>query len=178
MQRAAWGRAGRDIVALLGDGRTLALLPPRADGPTVTRPRELTLAELERFELGTSPGLARLAEYEQALMQAAAGTGDVPFPDELDPQIGFGYRSLLTEATHTFLIGLGNDELGYQVPFAKWDNSCHACAWYDIYGVIGTCPEYPPDCDTIFANSVGQQIDPDISGAISPVLTDLNTNEW
>ena len=31
-------------------------------------------------------------------------------------------------AQHTFLIGLGNDEIGYQVPTEKWDDSCHACA--------------------------------------------------
>ena len=38
----------------------------------------------------------------------------------------------MTGADHTFIFGLANDEIGYQVPFAKWDNSCHECAPYII----------------------------------------------
>ena len=71
--------------------------------------------------------------------------------DELDPQIGFGYREQLADATgaeHTFIAGLGNDEIGYQVPFAKWDDSCHACAPYVIAGVPQFCPIQPTSTAT------------------------------
>jgi hypothetical protein len=98
-------------------------------------------------------------------------------PDELDPQIGFGYRSALVAATaakHTFIAGLANDEIGYQVPFAKWDDSCHACAPYLIVGAPEACPQYPNiDCNTVFENNVGQQVDPSISGAMSEAIDGL-----
>ena len=101
----------------------------------------------------------------------------VVVPDELDPQIGFGYREQLADATgadHTFIAGLGNDEVGYQVPFAKWDNSCHACAPYVIAGFPQFCPLYPNiDCNTVFSNNVGQQLDPSISEAFTQAVDDL-----
>ena len=49
-------------------------------------------------------------------------------PSELDPQIGETYRDAMVGAKHTFILGLGNDEIGYQLPAPKWDDSCHACA--------------------------------------------------
>ncbi len=100
----------------------------------------------------------------------------VVMPDELDPQIGFGYRAQLAAATgadHTFIAGLANDEVGYQVPFAKWDNSCHACAPYILGGVPQFCPVQPIDCSTVFQNNVGQQLDPSISEAFTQAVDDL-----
>jgi hypothetical protein len=97
-------------------------------------------------------------------------------PTELDPQIGSGYRQQLEDATgaeHTFIAGLGNDEIGYQVPFAKWDNSCHACAPYILGGVPQFCPIQPIDCNTVFENNVGQQVDPSISDAFDQAVDDL-----
>jgi len=98
-------------------------------------------------------------------------------PTELDPQIGFGYREQLEAATgaqHTFIAGLGNDEIGYQVPFAKWDNSCHACAGYILAGIPQFCPLYPNiDCNTVFENNVGQQVDPGVSQAFDQAVDDL-----
>jgi hypothetical protein len=98
-------------------------------------------------------------------------------PVELDPQIGFGYRDLLAGATgaqHTFIAGLGNDEIGYQVPFEKWDDSCHACASYIILGVPEFCPLFPDiDCNTVFQNNVGQQVDPAISEAFEQAVGGL-----
>jgi hypothetical protein len=98
-------------------------------------------------------------------------------PDELDPQIGFGYRDALAAATgagHTFIAGLGNDEIGYQVPFAKWDDSCHACASYIILGVPQFCPLFPNiDCNTVFQNNVGQQVDPAVTGALLEAIDGL-----
>jgi hypothetical protein len=98
-------------------------------------------------------------------------------PTELDPQIGSGYRTQLEEATgaeHTFIAGLGNDEIGYQVPFAKWDNSCHACAMFILGGAPAACPLFPNiDCNTVFQNNVGQQVDPSITQAFGQAVDDL-----
>ncbi len=98
-------------------------------------------------------------------------------PGELDPQIGFTYRDALvaqTGAEHTFIFGLGNDEIGYQVPFAKWDNSCHACASFIIIGAPQLCPLFPNiDCNTVFINNVGQQVDPEVTDAILDAIDGL-----
>ncbi len=98
-------------------------------------------------------------------------------PDELDPQIGFTYRDALVDATgaeHTFIVGLGNDEIGYQVPFAKWDNSCHACASFIIIGAPQFCPLFPAiDCNTVFANNVGQDVDPAVTDAFEEAVDGL-----
>jgi len=96
-------------------------------------------------------------------------------PTELDPQIGETYRDRMVGAEHTFIIGLGNDEIGYQLPAAKWDDSCHACAPFILAGVPEFCPLFPDiDCNTVFQNNVGQDVDPAISGAIEPLLDDLH----
>jgi hypothetical protein len=95
-------------------------------------------------------------------------------PSELDPQIGEIYREHMTHAEHTFIIGLGNDEIGYQLPADKWDNSCHACAPYILADAVAACPEFPPDCNTVFQNNVGAEVDPSISGAILPLIDDLH----
>ncbi len=78
-------------------------------------------------------------------------------------------------AEHTFIIGLGNDEIGYQLPAAKWDDSCHACAPFILGGVPQFCPLLPNiDCYTVFQNTVGAVVDPSISGAMNPLLDDLH----
>jgi hypothetical protein len=96
-------------------------------------------------------------------------------PTELDPQIGETYRDRMLGAEHTFIIGLGNDEIGYQLPAAKWDDSCHECAQFILGGVPRFCPLFPNiDCNTVFQNNVGQDVDPVISSAIVPLLDDLH----
>ncbi|HKX46429.1 MAG TPA: hypothetical protein VJP77_06985 [Planctomycetota bacterium] len=96
-------------------------------------------------------------------------------PNELDPQIGETYRARMAGAQHTFIIGLGNDEIGYQVPEAKWNDSCHACAPYILGGAPQFCPYYPNiDCNTVFQNNVGNDHDPAISGALEPLLDALH----
>jgi len=96
-------------------------------------------------------------------------------PSELDPQIGETYRAAMTGANHTFIIGLGNDEIGYQLPAAKWDDSCHACAPFILAGVPQFCPLFPNiDCNTVFQNNVGQDVDPAISSAMFPLLEELH----
>ncbi len=95
-------------------------------------------------------------------------------PSELDPQIGETYRAAMTGAEHTFIIGLGNDEIGYQMPAAKWDDSCHACAPFILAGLPQFCPIQPIDCNTVFQNNVGADMDPAISGAMFPLLAELH----
>jgi hypothetical protein len=95
-------------------------------------------------------------------------------PSELDPQIGETYRSAMVGAEHTFLIGLGNDEIGYQLPAAKWDPSCHVCAPFILAGFPAFCPLFPPDCNTVFENNVGPDMDPAISGAMLPLIDSLH----
>lgn len=114
-------------------------------------------------DLHTEVGALRIGRASVALV-----------PTELDPQIGFGYRARMTGADHTFVFGLANDHIGYQVPFAKWDPSCHLCAPFIIAGVDELCPVQPIDCNTVFANNVGQGVDPAISGALEPLLDALH----
>jgi hypothetical protein len=97
-------------------------------------------------------------------------------PTEVDPQIANKYRSALEDegAKHTFIIGLRNDEIGYQVPFAKFDESCHVCARFILIGETQLCPLFPDiDCDTIFQNNVGRQVDPAVTNALHQAIDDL-----
>jgi hypothetical protein len=114
-------------------------------------------------DIQTEVGALRIGEGSVALV-----------PTELDPQIGNTYRARMTGADHTFIFGLANDEIGYQVPFAKWDNSCHECAPYVLAGAVEACPAFPPDCNTVFENNVGQQVDPSITNALGPLLDALH----
>ena len=100
----------------------------------------------------------------------------VVVPDELDPQIGFTYRDAIADQTgaeHTLIFGLGNDEIGYQLPADKWDDSCHACASWIIIGLPAMCPVQPIDCNTVFNNNVGQEVDPTITPAVLQAIDGL-----
>jgi hypothetical protein len=113
-------------------------------------------------------------ETEVAVIRINEGSIAV-VPTELDPQIGETYRDRMTGAEHTFIFGLGNDEIGYQLPAAKWDDSCHACAPFILAGVPQFCPLFPNiDCNTVFQNNVGADVDPAISGAIEPLIDSLH----
>ena len=111
-------------------------------------------------------------QTEVAALRIGKG-GFVLLPTELDPQRGDAYRRLLRRVKHSFIVGLANDSIGYQVPFAKWDNGCHACAPYIIAGVPEMCPVQPIDCDTVFLNNVGRQVDPAITSALGRVIQAL-----
>lgn len=103
--------------------------------------------------------------------------GDASFavvPTELDPQRGDDYRDAMTGAAHTFVIGLGNDHIGYQVPYDKWDNSCHECFPYLASGDEDSCPTQPIDCNTVFENNVGQEVDVSVSDALSELIDALH----
>jgi len=97
-------------------------------------------------------------------------------PSELDPQIGDVYREALVEegAQHTMIVGLGNDEIGYQVPFAKFDDSCQVCAPFILAGETQSCPLFPDiDCNTVFQNNVGEDVDPSVTNALHQAIDDL-----
>lgn len=114
-------------------------------------------------DIHTEVGALRIGEASFAVV-----------PTELDPQLGEGYRARMKGANHTFIVGLGNDEIGYQVPFAEWDDSCHACAPFVLGGAEELCPVQPIDCGTVFQNNVGRQVDPSISQALLPLLDALH----
>jgi hypothetical protein len=98
-------------------------------------------------------------------------------PTELDPQIGGTYRSALVNATgaeHSFIAGLGNDQIGYQVPFEKFDPSCHICAPFVLGEVPQFCPLFPDiDCSTVFQNNVGADVSPKVTDAIHEAIDGL-----
>jgi hypothetical protein len=102
-------------------------------------------------------------------------------PNELDPQIGDHYRSLMTNAEHTWVLGLGNDEIGYQMQAAKFNPSCHACAVYVAIGNEENCPialelgEEAVDCSTVFFNNVGPRADGQLQAEMETLLGELNT---
>jgi len=101
-------------------------------------------------------------------------------PNELDPQIGNIYRDLMSGAEHRWLLGLGNDEVGYQMPAAKFNPSCQACASYVIFDAVEECPIAlaigvdAVDCDTIFFNNIGPGADGVFQGHIQSLLGELN----
>jgi hypothetical protein len=95
-------------------------------------------------------------------------------PTELDPQRGEVYREAMIGADHTFIIGLGNDHIGYHVPFDKWDGSCEECGPYLIAGMEDECPVQPIDCSTVFENNVGQQVDPRVSEPLLELIDALH----
>ena len=101
-------------------------------------------------------------------------------PNELDPQIGNHYRDLMTDAEHRWMLGLGNDEIGYQMPIAKFNPSCHECATYVIFDNTENCPialelgEATVDCGTVFQNNIGSNADPQLQGVMEDLLGQLN----
>ena len=102
-------------------------------------------------------------------------------PNELDPQIGYAYKDRMTQAEHRWVLGLGNDEIGYQMPLAKFNPSCQECATYVIFDNTAACPiaiaigEDAVDCSTVFQNNIGGGTDPFLQDHMTPLLDDLNT---
>jgi hypothetical protein len=104
-------------------------------------------------------------------------------PNELDPQIGDRYRALMTGAEHRWIVGLGNDEIGYQMPAEKFNPACFECSFFLLaFDSLDNCPLYQAlgegeqgvDCSTVFINNIGPGADPLLSGQIEALLDDLN----
>jgi hypothetical protein len=106
-------------------------------------------------------------------------------PNELDPQIGDKYRAQMTDAEHKWVLGLGNDEIGYQMPAEKFIPGCFECGLSALID-INQCRFYrdfysklPPQgriglCDTIFQNNIGPKADPQLQGTIGALLDQAN----
>jgi len=101
-------------------------------------------------------------------------------PNELDPQIGYAYKDRMTGAEHKWIVGLGNDEVGYQMPVAKFNPACHECAAYELFGNPEDCPiaqelgSEVVDCDTVFINNLGPSADPQLQGLMNGLLDTVN----
>lgn len=96
-------------------------------------------------------------------------------PNELDPQIGNIYRALMTGSEHRFVAGLGNDEIGYQMPAAKFNPTCHQCWGFVVQGIEDDCPLAATlDCSTVFINNIGDQADPLLQSAMTELLDVLH----
>ncbi len=96
-------------------------------------------------------------------------------PNELDPQIADLYRARMTGAEHKFIVGLGNDEVGYQMPAAKFNPGCFLCFQVNIGAPDdGMCPgEMWNDCGTVFQNNIGPEVDPLFQGVMNDLLLEL-----
>jgi hypothetical protein len=155
-------------IGVLGNGRTLFTNgePDAAVGfpfPPPFDPIPQALGE----DLHTEVGVARIGD-----------AGLIVVPTELDPQIGMQYREAMTSARDKLIVGLGNDEIGYQVLPSKFDQSCLICAPYVLAGVAEFCPLYPNiDCGTVFQNNVGPGLSPAISGALMPMIEQVNQSK-
>ncbi len=155
-------------IGVLGHGRTLYTdgVPDSSVGfpyPPPFDPIPQALGE----DLHTEVGAARIGD-----------AGLIVVPTELDPQLGMQYRQALSVVPNSFIVGLGNDHIGYQLQKDKFDTSCRDCAPFILAGVPQFCPLYPNiDCSTVFQNNVGPELDPSISGALLPLLEQLNNSK-
>jgi hypothetical protein len=126
------------------------------------------------FTIEGDPEVASTTSEAQVLRIGAAQF--VITPNELDPQIGNQYRDLMAGAEHKFVVGLGNDEIGYQMPAEKFNPSCYLCFNYNILGVDpeGTCPQETNDCGTVFVNNIGPDTGTQLHEVVTDLLADLN----
>jgi len=96
-------------------------------------------------------------------------------PNELDPQIGDVYREQIASARHRFIVGLGNDEVGYQMPEAKFNPTCFACFAFVLGGNEEDCPAFETlDCGTTMQNNVGGGADPVLQSRIGELIDELH----
>lgn len=126
-----------------------------------------TLPQALGEDVQTEVGVLRIGEASVAIV-----------PTRVDPQISELYRQRMVGAKHTFIIGNGNDSAGEQLPKPKWDDSCHFCAPFILAGVPQFCPLSPNiDCNVVFQQSVGQEVDPSISQALLPLIDSLHSSQ-
>jgi hypothetical protein len=101
-------------------------------------------------------------------------------PNELDPQIGYAYKDQMEGADHKWVMGLANDEIGYQMPAAKFNPSCHECAAFVLFGNEEDCPIAQElgvevvDCSTVFENNIGPATDTQLQGVFGGLIGELN----
>ncbi|MFQ5514581.1 MAG: hypothetical protein ACE5FG_09075 [Myxococcota bacterium] len=96
-------------------------------------------------------------------------------PNELDPQIGDEYRALMTQASHRFIAGLGNDEIGYQMQAEKFNPTCFLCFFDVLFGDPADCPLFSTlDCSTVFINNIGPGADGQLQGLLKGEIQGIN----
>jgi hypothetical protein len=160
-------------------------LDARSSGPVLVRVENPFFIIASRFGVFGRRQLERDAEGKVATSSEVnvLRIGPAQFavtPNELDPQIGDGYRASMTEAEHRWVLGLGNDEIGYQMPAAKFNPSCHECALYVAYDNTAECPialalgEEAVDCGTVFFNNIGPGSDALLQGHMQTLLDAVN----
>lgn len=183
------GEALADRAALALDGVTNWVADPELDA--VSSGPIQVLVENPFFKIAAGFGIfGRRALERDAQNRLVTSTevnllriGPAQFgvtPNELDPQIGNHYRDRMTSSEHRWMLGLGNDEIGYQMPTAKFNPSCHECATYVIFDNTANCPialaigEDAVDCGTVFQNNIGASADPQLQGVMEALLDQLN----
>ena len=155
-------------IGALGNGRTLYTdgVPDPSVGFPFPPPFDV-IPQAMGEDLHTEVGAVRIGD-----------AGLIVVPSELDPQIGEQYRQAMGVVRDSFIVGLGNDHIGYQLQKEKFDTSCRDCAPFILAGAPESCPLYPDiDCSTVFENNVGPEMDPAISGALMPLLEQLNNTK-
>lgn len=154
-------------IGVLGNGRTLFTdgEPDPSVGFPLAPPFDAIPQALGE-DLHTEAGVARLGD-----------AGLIVVPTEIDPQIAMQYRQAFSSARDKLVIGLGNDEIGYQVQPEKFDPSCNICAPFILAGVPQFCPVPNPDCSTVFQNNVGIALDPVISSAVMQATQEVNQSK-
>lgn len=155
-------------IGVLGNGRTLYTdgVPDASVGFPFPPPFDAIPQALGE-DLHTEVGAVRIGD-----------AGLIVVPSELDPQIGQQYRQAMSVVPNSFIVGLGNDHIGYQLQKEKFNPSCQICAPFVLAGVPQLCP-YPEDidCSTVFQNNVGPEMDPSVSGALMPLLERVNNSK-
>lgn len=143
----------------------------------VENPFFQALASFNVFGRRTLTTIENTPYIETEVNAVRIGPAQLAFtPNELDPQIGDLYRAQMTGAQHRWLVGLANDEIGYQMPFEKFNPSCFECALYVLIGDVSACPiaaalgEDVVDCGTVFQNNLGPGADPVLQAEIQTVL--------
>lgn len=143
----------------------------------VQNPFFQALASFNVFGRRTLINVGSIPHIETEVNAVRIGPAQLAFtPNELDPQIGNLYRAQMAGAQHRWVVGLANDEIGYQMPAEKFNPACFECAFYILIGDVSACPiaaELGPqvvDCGTVFQNNLGPGTDPLLQGEIGAVL--------
>jgi hypothetical protein len=81
----------------------------------------------------------------------------------------------MRKARHRFVAGLGNDEIGYQMPAEKFNRSCFECFLAVFLGDEESCPLFSTlDCSTVFINNIGPGADQQFQPLFEEMLDELN----
>ncbi len=172
-------RAG-DALADVSEWADSPLIEVVESGPIaveVTNPYFELLGNLGIFGrrdfTSVDPGRGEITSEVQAIRVGSAQFAVTP--NEVDPQIANLYRDRMVGAEHKFVVGLGNDEIGYQMPEAKFNPGCFLCFQTNIGGEDdGMCPgEEWNDCGTVFQNNIGPGADPLLQGIMNDLIDEL-----